>query len=511
MLRSVQVENGSMRGLPAADPRITSFKGIPYAAPPVEGNRWRAPQPAADWDGVLQAFEFAPIAMQATPGLDPNDIYTREWHVDSKAAMSEDCLYLNVWTPATSGGEKLPVFVWYFGGGLQVGYPSEMEFDGERIARRGVVVVTVGYRLNVFGFLCHPELTAQDPSAPANFGNLDQQFATRWVQRNIAAFGGDPGNITIGGQSAGGGSVVNQLVSPQNKDLFQRAFVDSGFLRFLYQGQMMPHIGVPLAKQEQQGVDFLKALGVSSITEARRLDARLILDRSLALGYTFLGTVIDGQFCVGNAFDLILTNKRWMVPLLLGNTSSEYYTVPEAKTAAEFVAMAQSLFGEDAPEFLALCDFAAGDLAASIRKASVITIEYAIRLVGQANNTTGANAPLYYFVFDPEIPGWDNPGTFHSCDLWFWFETLAKCWRPYIGKHYELARQMCDYLANFCRSGDPNGVGSDGQSLPTWQTYSAEEPHGMVFDDESHFGPTEPSPMMQFLVRSFFKNRPSQS
>ncbi|HKM17566.1 MAG TPA: carboxylesterase family protein, partial [Limnochordia bacterium] len=140
MLREVRVENGVVRGLPAADPRITSFKGIPFAAPPVGENRWRAPQPAKDWDGVLDAYTWAPIAMQARPGVNKDDIYAREWHVDPDIPMSEDCLYLNVWTPAKSPDEKLPVFVWYFGGGLQVGYPSEMEFDGERIARRGVVV-----------------------------------------------------------------------------------------------------------------------------------------------------------------------------------------------------------------------------------------------------------------------------------------------------------------------------------------------------------------------------------
>ena len=168
MLRKVEVENGPVQGLPAADPRITSFKGIPFAAAPVGKNRWRAPQPAEDWEGVLEAFQFAPIGMQARPGVDRDNIYSREWHVDPDIPMSEDCLYLNVWTPAVSADERLPVFVWFFGGGLQVGYTSEMEFDGERIARRGVVVVTVNYRLNVFGFFCHPEITAENPEAPAN-------------------------------------------------------------------------------------------------------------------------------------------------------------------------------------------------------------------------------------------------------------------------------------------------------------------------------------------------------
>lgn len=178
--------------------------------------------------------------MQVRQELDDNNIYTREWAVEPDIAMSEDCLYLNVWTPAKQTDEKLPVYVWYFGGGLQVGHPAEMEFDGERIARRGIVVVTINYRLNIFGFLCHPEITAESPEAPANFGNLDQQAATRWVKRNIAAFGGDPDNITIGGQSAGGGSVMSQLTSPQNEGLFQRAIVESGIFTDLYPGTLLP-------------------------------------------------------------------------------------------------------------------------------------------------------------------------------------------------------------------------------------------------------------------------------
>lgn len=246
-----------VQGLPAADPRITSFKGIPFAAPPVGENRWRAPQPAQDWEGILKAFEFAPISMQVRQEIDENNIYTREWAVEPDIAMDEDCLYLNVWTPANRVDEKLPVYVWYFGGGLQVGHPSEMEFDGERMARRGIVVVTINYRLNVFGFLSHPDITAEAPEAPANFGNLDQQAATRWVKSNIEAFGGDPDNITIGGQSAGGGSVMSQLTSPQNEGLFQRAIIQSGIFTPLYPGNLMPLLRSSLAEAEQDGVKFL--------------------------------------------------------------------------------------------------------------------------------------------------------------------------------------------------------------------------------------------------------------
>lgn len=165
MIRIAKTENGLVRGLEGADPRITAFKGIPFAAPPVGENRWRAPQPAENWEGIRDAYRFAPISMQDTPGSG-TDIYCREWHVDPEIAMEEDCLYLNVWTSAKSTEEKQPVLLWFFGGALQWGYPAEMEFEGERLARRGVVVVTVNYRINSFGFLAHPELTLQQPDAP---------------------------------------------------------------------------------------------------------------------------------------------------------------------------------------------------------------------------------------------------------------------------------------------------------------------------------------------------------
>ena len=220
--------------------------------------------------------------MQATPGVDKENIYSREWHVDPQIPMDEDCLYLNVWTPASSEKEKLPVFVWYFGGGLQVGYPSEMEFDGERIARRGVVVVTINYRLNVFGFLCHPDITKENPKAPANFGHLDQQFATRWVQRNIAAFGGDPNQITIGGQSAGAGSVISQLTSPQNQGLCQAAIIQSGMFAPLYPRNFGPRPGRDLESAEQEGLNSFNYLG-SPHYRSSRIRCRLYTEKIIGI------------------------------------------------------------------------------------------------------------------------------------------------------------------------------------------------------------------------------------
>ncbi|WP_336773015.1 carboxylesterase/lipase family protein [Paenibacillus sp. MMO-58] len=504
MLRVVNVETGIVQGLPAADPRITSFKGIPFAAPPIGENRWRAPQPANPWDGILKAYEYSPIPLQVRQELDDNNIYTREWAVEPDIAMSEDCLYLNVWTPAKRADEKLPVFVWYFGGGLQVGHPSEMEFDGERIARRGVVVVTVNYRLNAFGFLCHPEITAEAPDAPANFGHLDQQAATRWVKRNIAAFGGDPDNMTIGGQSAGGGSVMNQLTSPQNNELFQKAIVQSGLFAPLYPNAGMPRFLRTLEEAQQEGIQFFDYLGVTSLEEARSLDAVYLRDKIVEYR-AFWGTVVDHKFNVGNSFELFLQNQRLQVPVMFGHTSSEFFSIPQSDSLKEFQQMAKDKFGDDAESFLKLCDYESGNLEEIIKKASVNGIEYAIRIAGQANADTGGKTPLYYYNFDAEIPGWDNPGTFHSVDLWFFFETLAKCWRPFVGKHYDLARQMCNYWANFIHTGDPNGVDATGEEMTYWKPFTPDAPFGMKFADTAEFDEEQPNEVMKFLVTEYFK------
>ncbi|MBQ1503984.1 MAG: carboxylesterase family protein [Oscillospiraceae bacterium] len=506
MLRKVKVENGWVEGLPAADPRITSFKGIPFAAPPVGENRWRAPQPVKDWDGILLCHAFGPIAMQAKPGKNHEDIYSREWNYDENIEQDEDCLQLNVWTPAKSADEKLPVFVWYYGGGLQVGNPAEMEFDGERLARRGLVVVTVNYRVNVFGFLCHPEITAEAPDAPANFGNLDQQAATRWVKRNIAAFGGNPDQITIGGQSAGGGSVMSQITSPQNEGLIQGAIIESGIMTSLYPGGRVPgKADGSLRAAEEAGVEFFKFLRVSTLAEARALPAEYIRDK--AVEYRgFWGTVVDEKFCVGVAFDLFRKNQRLQIPVLFGHTSTEFPNVPNVKTVEEFKALAKEMFGEDADKFLALCPSQFDSVTELKKKASVSGIEYALRILCRANVENGANLPMYYYNFDPSIPGWDNPGTFHSVDLWFFFETLAKCWRPFTGKHYDLARLMCNYWANFIRSGDPNGFDADGSRMPVWEKFTPECDRAMYFGDGfAEFGREEPSELMKFLVDEFYK------
>ena len=444
MLRETRVENGMLRGIPAADPRITVYKGVPFAAPPTGKNRWRAPMPCPDWEGVRNADSFGPISMQDTPGLG-TDLYCREWHVDPRIPMSEDCLYLNIWTSAKSSEERMPVLFWIFGGGFQWGYTAEMEFDGERLARRGIVVVTAAYRLGVFGYLAHPEITAESPDAPCNFGLLDQQAALRWVYRNIAAFGGDPEKITIAGQSAGGGSVMHQLANPDNRPLIRGAAVLSGMIRH---PDEKSDIFKPLTleKAEMRGREFFSYLGVESLDEARAMDEVTLRDRYSAYAgdHPRMFPILDGQFCKEDPMECFMRGDGAPVPVMAGNTGDE------------FLADGKSI------------------------------VEQSVKQAFLARRKSGNTQPGYYYRFDPDIPGNpyyenDYPGTFHSCDLWFFFETLAKCARCYEGRHYDLARQMCDQFAWFVKTQDPNGRGSDGRMLPCWKPYTDEEPAEMVY------------------------------
>ena len=499
MLRTVKTETGLVRGTPAADPRITAFKGIPFAAPPVGNLRWKAPQPAASWEGVKDCIEFAPISVQNIPGLNKDDIYTREWNVDPEIPMNEDCLYLNVWTPAKSADEKLPVYVWYFGGGLQVGNPAEMEFDGERLARRGIVVVSVNYRVNVFGFLAHPELTAEAPEAPANFGHLDQQAGLLWTKRNIAAFGGDPDRITIGGQSAGGMSVLAQLNCPANEGSIQGAIVESGIFMGFYQ----PRVLETLADAEKRGEDFFAFLGVKNLEEARALSAEYIRDKNNEYQGRW-GNVTDGVFQPANYMDSLRSGKLLDVPLMMGYTDDEFFAVPEAESEESLRELAQRQFGERAEEFLSLIKAEEG-LEAAKENARVSTIKNAVHAAFRMMEKNGMTSPRYFYAFGPEIPGWDHPGAFHSSDLWFFFETLAKCWRPFTGKHYDLARQMCNYWVNFVKTGNPNGEDADGSSMEAWAPYQLEEPICMGFRDMPKAEVSETSPLEELLIESQMK------
>lgn len=507
MLRRVKIKNGWIEGLPAADPRVTAFKGIPFAMPPTHSLRFHAPIPSSDWVGTMKTYHYKPISMQPVPGLDKDNIYTREWNVDPEIPMSEDCLYLNVWTPAKHTDEKLPVFVWYFGGGWQVGNTAEMEFDGERFARRGIVFVSINYRVNVFGFLAHPEITAENPMQPANFGLLDQQLGTRWVKENIAAFGGDPDNITIGGQSAGGGSTLMHIVSPQNKGLFQKAIIQSGVLMNPYE-ELYPKR--TLSQAEQIGIEFFDFLGVKSLGEARALTANYIMNKweeygGFSRSMKLWMPIEDGHFLEGDPIKLFLDGKRQNVPLLLGHTGNEFPATLNEQSKENFNKKANELFYDDADEYLELIGWHNSTLEEIQKSTQIPSLEYGIRVLCNYEEELNPDLKHYYYEFDPYIPGWDQPGSFHSSDLWFTFETLAKCWRPFTGKHYDLARQMCNYWTNFIKTGNPNGIAQTGEPMPEWKPYSKSAPNKMLFTDVPHPTVSPPSPIMSFLIRDYFK------
>lgn len=525
MIRIAETKYGKVEGLPAADPRVTAFKGIPFAAPPVGENRWRPPQPLAPWEGVYKAYQFGPISFQDTPGLG-TDIYCREWHVDPEIPVSEDSLYLNIWTNAKSAEEKLPVLVWIYGGAFQWGYTAEMEFDGERIARRGVVVVTIAYRLGAFGFLTHPELTETQPEAPGNFGLLDQQAGLRWVKENIAAFGGDPENITLAGQSAGGASVLTQITSDTNRGYIDKAIILSGMFRSPYHED--PFITPKEVEQAQRnGADFFEYLGVKNLDEARRLDAVTIRDKYAKFREThpMFAAVVDHTMVVGNPLQRFANGEGLPIPVMAGHTMDEFkdYLCFEERqekevdagslkdlTDAAFKAAegnvekeAKTLLGDDAEKFLTFEEAASSD---GTGYGGVNVIELGVKSAFMAKQKK-TKEPCYFYQFDVDIPGEDNPGSFHSVDLWFFFETLAKCSRPYVGRHYDIARQMCNYWCNFIKTGDPNGKDIDGSPMERWEPYTEAGRAGVRFTGYGVEKLNQETPFKSFLEEYIIRTK----
>ena len=456
MIRTAITKNGKVKGLPADDPRVTVFRGIPFAAPPVGDNRWRAPKPCEDWDGVRNCYEFGPVSMQDQPGVG-DDIYCREWHVDPDIPVSEDCLYLNIWTGEKSTDEKLPVLVWIYGGAFQWGYTAEMEFNGERLARHGVIVVSIAYRLGVFGFLAHPELSAGDKDHPTNFGLLDQKAGLEWVYENIAAFGGDPNNITLAGQSAGGASVTFALANPDAAKMIKKTSVFSGFIRnpFYSDDIIQPK---PLRTAEANGEEFISFIGCNSVDEARNMDSATVRDAyaEFAKNHPKFVPCIDGVYVTEDPYRMILEGRTPDLPMLIGYTKDEFIDKLPARADESGVKIKADIIEKS-----------------GIRYFNVV--ENSVKEVAYAHMSNNRRSPLYVYRFAPSIPGYDDPGDFHSCDLWFFFETIQKCWRPYNGRHYELARRMCDYWSDFIKCGNPNGTGYDGRELPQWKDCNPDE------------------------------------
>jgi para-nitrobenzyl esterase len=491
----VRTEAGVVEGRGVRPSGVRTFFGVPFAAPPVGPLRWAPPQPVAPWRGVRPAVDFAARCMQA-PIYD--DMVFRS------PGINEDCLYLNVWTPAKAKGEKRPVLVYLFGGGFIAGDASEPRYDGEAMAKQGVVVVTVGYRLGVFGFLAHPELTAESPNhASGNYGLLDQTAALNWVRRNIRAFGGDPDQVTLAGESAGSISVSAQMASPLARGLFARAIGESGSLL-----GTLP--AAPMAEAERTGAAFAAKAGAASLAELRAAPAQRLLDLASAHGAPRFPATVDGWF---------LPKEPRQIFAAAGSNSSEGYVPAFLKdappTVAAYRAIVARLYGDRAEAVLAAYP-AEADGQPVIDAARALSGDRFIGLstwlwIELATRTGGE--PTYYYLFDqprpmsvadlaqPGAPGRDSAyprpwGSGHSHEIEYVLNHLDL--NPTYGwsaRDYEAARLSSAYFANFIKTGDPNGAG-----LPVWPTYGSGQ--RMVLGAAPHAAPDTTAARLEVLERS---------
>ena len=457
----VRVSGGSVRGFVAGS-GVRTFRGIPFAAPPEGAGRWRPPQPVVRWQGVRDGTRFGPRCMQLPVFGDM---------IFRSNGMGEDCLYLNVWTPPRATKVRLPVLVYFYGGGFIAGDGSELRYDGESLAGHGIVVVTVNYRLGVFGFLAHPELTRESPhQASGNYGLLDQVAALRWVHDNIAAFGGDPKRVTIAGESAGSMSVSAQMASPLARGLIAGAIGESG---------AMLDWPVPLAQAEKVGVDFATRLRATSLAELRRLPADSLL-RATGGGFYRAPSAIDGWFLPASVTEIFATGRQAHVPLLAGWNSEEagggFLLGQRAHTPETWTAVLGEIFGARAEEARRFFPGATSEqvLESATVLAGARFIAFGTWKWEELQARTGGR-PVYRYFFThprpaPRVPGPQPPprGAVHSAEIEYALGNLAtNAVYAWTTEDYRVSQIMEGYFANFVKAGDPNGPG-----LPQWPAWS---------------------------------------
>jgi len=464
----VKVEGGQVRGV--VEDGLTVYRGIPYAAPPVGNLRWRAPQPAPKWDGVRDAAEYGRACMQSNPAI------------SNLPAPSEDCLFVNVWTPAMRAGERLPVMVWIHGGGFTAGTPAEQLYHGEWLASKGVVVVSVGYRLGVFGFLSHPGLSAEsNHHVSGNYGLLDMVAGLQWVRKNITAFGGDPGRVTIFGESAGAIAVSQLCASPLAKGLFQAAISESGGSFGPVRAGGGPGENMqPLRSAEDAGTAWARSLGASTVADLRKIPAeKLLADAQRQRGLAW--PITDGWVVPDDQYKLYQAGRYNDVPVLIGYNSDEGASFGPPASQQAYVDSVRQRYGQFADKLLAA--YPGGETPTAKKTGRDLTRDTAFgwhtwtwaRLQGK---TGKSGIFLYYFDEHPQYPA-DSPragfGTPHSEELPYVFRQLREHRRPPPTAADEaMSDLMRTYWTNFAKTGDPNGAG-----VPRWPAFSNTEPRMM--------------------------------
>ena len=510
--------NGTVAGV-ALPSGVRAFRGIPYAAPPVRELRWRAPQPATNWQGVRLADRFAAQCMQARVF---GDMMFRN------SGISEDCLYLNVWTPAARGATPLPVLFYIYGGGFVAGDGSEPRYDGESMAKRGIIVVTLSHRLGIFGFFSHPQLSAETPQGGSgNYALMDQTAALRWVQRNIAAFGGDPKRVTIAGESAGSFSVSAQMASPRAKDLFAGAIGESGAF-------FSTTIPTPSrAETEQNGVKFANAVSARSLPALRAMAATELLEASGRPGMPRFGPNIDGWFFPETPATIFAAGHQAHVPLLAGWNSEESNAraiLNEAPTPENTRAQLAKIFGERAAEAEKV--FPVSTAAEAQQSLTDLASD---RFIGYSTwkwldvHARTSGKPVYRYLYARPRPpvvasmGDARPGlaggivrggagsapppaqgAVHSAEIEYALGNLALnpvfAWTP---EDHTVSSTMQSYFENFIKTGNPNGAG-----LAAWPLGAVDASgtvQRMKIDVESR---AEPEPRARYLFLDRVYSRP---
>ena len=435
------ITGGQVQGVAAENEGVFVFRGIPYAAAPIGDLRWKAPQPVKPWEGVKLADKFGHPGYQSVQY--PGGYYT-EWGYGDEAPYSEDCLYLNVWTKAPGDvNKKLPVALWIHGGGYREGFGSEPEFDGQEWASKDVVLVSINYRLGVFGFMTHPELSAESPNGVSgNYGILDQIESLKWIKENIAQFGGDPDNVTIFGQSAGGGSVRTICESPLARGLFHKAVIMSagGLNTATTRNPGFPTMTLETMAQANKeildwaGYDSLEKMRKAS-TEVMHTVGTIYASANKTMGGRFYAPIVDG-YCSMESFDAAaLDGTLADVPYMMGYTLND--------------------MGNMSPGIAEFC----------YNRDSIGSKCYAYEFA----------RPLPDDGSHPEVTA-RLKGAFHSSDLWFVFKSLKHCWRPWTQGDWDLAEKMLTCWTNFAKYSDPNGP--DGGE---WTPLTKENPNFMLF------------------------------
>lgn len=521
----VKTANGTIQGTGRQSSGVRIFKGIPFAQPPVGDLRWKEPQPVKNWTGVRPAAQFGPRCMQAPVfgdmGFRAN-------------GMSEDCLYLNVWTPAKSNGERLPVLVYFYGGGFVAGDGSEPRYDGESMATKGIVSVTVNYRLGVFGFLAHPELTKESQhKASGNYALLDQYAALRWVQQNIGAFGGDPKQVTIAGESAGSISVSALMASPLSKDLIAGAIGESGSIL-----AALP--AVPLAQAEEAGVKFATSIGANSLAALRAMKTQQIFEPATKGGFASVGRfpiTVDGYFFPESPAAIYAAGRQARVPLLVGWNSEEmtgqFILRGKEPTPENYQSVVKELYGARADEALKLYSGSTREeiMDSATALAGDRFIAYSTWKWADMHLKTGAS-PVYRYLYARPRPamkpamGNATPGlaggvvrnstmpamppargAVHSAEIEYALGNLStNNVYDWTADDYKVSEVMQAYFANFIKKRNPNGPG-----LPKWpavSTDSGDAPQVMRLDVETRAEPDKLRPRYLFQDQVFTNNQP---